>query len=55
MNMNVDNDDFNGDYCHMNSSTGFVINNHNPIDLKKKRDKFTTNIYLGEIMDYRML
>ena len=51
MNMNIDNGDVNGDYCHINSSTGPVINNNNPIYLKKKRDKFSTKIYLGEIMD----
>ena len=40
MSMNVDNDDVNGDYCHINGSTGSIINNHNLIYLKKKRDKF---------------
>ena len=29
MNISVDNDDLNGDYCYINSSTGSVINNHN--------------------------
>ena len=46
--MNVDNGDVNGDYCHMNSPTGSIINNHNIIDFKNKRDKFSTNIYLRE-------
>ena len=44
--MNVDNVDVNGDYCHMNIFTGSVINNHNIIDLKQKRDKVSTNRYL---------
>ena len=32
MNMSVDNVDVNGDYCYMNSSTVFVIRNHNSVD-----------------------
>ena len=46
MNIGVDNGDVNGDYFYMNSSTGSVIKNHNLIDYTKKRDKFSTNIYL---------
>ena len=46
MNTGVGNDDFNGNYCYMNSSTGSVINNHNLIDYKNKRNEFSTNRYL---------
>ena len=46
INMSVDNGDVNGDYFYMNSSTGSVIKNHNLIDYTKKRDKFSTDIYL---------
>ena len=48
MNISVDNGDFNGDYFCINSSTGYVINNHNPIDYTKKIDKITTNRYFRE-------
>ena len=34
--MSVDNSDVNDDYFFMNSSTGYVINNHNAIDYTKK-------------------
>ena len=30
----------------MNTSTGYVINNHNSIDYTKKRDESSTNRYL---------
>ena len=48
MNMSVDNGDDNGDYCYMNSFTGYDINNHNSIDYTKERDEISTNIYLGK-------
>ena len=46
MNMIVDNDDVNGDYCYTNSYAGYVIKNNNIIDYTSKRDEFSTNIYL---------
>ena len=48
MNISVDNSDVNGDYFYMNSSTGFVINNHNYIDYTKKRYEIYSNKYLRE-------
>ena len=44
--MSVANGDVNGDYFYMNISTVSVINNHNPIDYKNKRNEIFTNIYL---------
>ena len=44
--MLVENGDFNGDYCSMNSSTGSVIKNHNSIYYKNKWDENSTNKYL---------
>ena len=44
--MNVDNVDVNGDYFHMNISTGCVIKNYNLVYFKEKRDKISTNRYL---------
>ena len=55
MNMSVDNGDFNGDYCYMNSSTVSESNNHNSIDYTNKRYENSTNMYLMEIMDYWMV
>ena len=55
MNISVENCDVNGDYYYMNSSTGYVINNHNFIDYTNKRDGIYTNIYLRKKMDYRMV
>ena len=46
MNVSVGNSDINGDYFYMNTSTGYVINNHNSIDYTKKRDEISTNRYL---------
>ena len=53
--MSVENGDINGDYCYMNSYTGSVINNQNSIDYTNKRDEISTNKYLREILDYRMV
>ena len=44
INISVDNGDVNYDCCYMNSSTGYVINNHNIIDYKNKRDIFYQHI-----------
>ena len=46
--MSVENGDVNGDYCYMNSSTWYIINNHNYIDHNNKRDEISTNRYLRE-------
>ena len=46
VNMSVYNGDVNGDYCYMNSSTGYDIRNHNFIDYTNKRDEISTNTYL---------
>ena len=46
INIIVDNVDDNGDYCYINSSTIYVINNHNSVDYTKKINKFSINIYL---------
>ena len=46
MSMIVDNGDVNGDYCYMNSSNGYFIDNQNLIDYINKIDDFSTNIYL---------
>ena len=43
VNISVDNGHFNGDYCYMNSSTGYIINNKNYIDYTNKRYEISTN------------
>ena len=43
INMNIENCDVNGDYWYMNSSTSYVIKNHNSIDYTKKRYETSTN------------
>ena len=48
MNMSVENGDVNVDYFYINSSTVYVINNHNYIDYTKKRDEISTKTYLRE-------
>ena len=55
MNTSFDNGDVNGDYCYINSSTGYDIKNHNSIDCTNKRDKFLSTYIKGKIMDYRMV
>ena len=45
--MSVDHSDVNGDYCYMNGSTRYVINNLNIINYTNKRDEFSTNRYLS--------
>ena len=46
INTSVDNSDVNFYYCFNNSSTGYIINNHNSIYCKNKRNKISTNRYL---------
>ena len=53
--MSVDHSDVNGDYCYMNSSTVFVIRNHNSVDYINRRDEISNNRYLRGEMDYRMV
>ena len=48
MNTSVENGDVNGEYCLINSSTGYESKNHNTIDYTKKRDELSTNRYLME-------
>ena len=48
MNMSVYNGDANGEFFHMNSFTGSVINNYNYNYYTEKRDEISTNIYLRE-------
>ena len=48
MNMSAGNGDFNGDYCYMNSCTGYESKNHKPIGYTKKRDEISNNRYLRE-------
>ena len=48
MNISVDNGDVNGDFFYMNSSTGYVINNHDYIDYTKKRYEIYAKTYLRE-------
>ena len=53
--MNVENSGVNFGYCCINSFTVSIINNHNLVDYKNKRDEFSTSIYLRDIMDYRVV
>ena len=46
--MIVENSDVNGDYCHMNSSTGYESKNQNSIDYTNKIDEISINRYLME-------
>ena len=46
--MSVENGDTNGDYYYMNSFNGSIINNHNSIEYKNKRDEIAPNRHLRE-------
>ena len=48
MNISIDNGDSNGDHCCVNSSIGYVTNNHDFIDYTKKIYEISTNKYLME-------
>ena len=45
MNISIDNGDSNGDHCCVNSSIGYVTNNHDFIDYTKKIYEISTNRY----------
>ena len=49
MNMSVEKGDVNGDYCYMNSSTGYESKNHNDIDDTKIIHEICTNRCLMEL------
>ena len=52
MNISVENVNFDGYYCYINTSTGYESKNHSYIDHKNKIDGIYTNKY---IMDYMMV